>query len=54
MNINKSLDHFMAKSGMIQADLSRGDSRISPATISLIRNNHRSPRLETMQQVNDG
>lgn len=48
MNINKSLDHFMAKSGMIQADLSRGDSRISPATISLIRNNHRSPRLETM------
>jgi len=47
MNINKSLDHYMGLNGFSQADLCK-ESELSPATISLIRNGHRSPSLKTM------
>ena len=47
MDINKSLDFFMAHEGMSQADMAR-QGHLSPATISLIRNGHRDPSLKTL------
>ena len=47
MNINKSLDHYMGLNGFSQADVCK-ESELSPASISLIRNGHRSPSLKTM------
>ncbi len=47
MNINKSLDHYMGLNGFSQADVCK-ESDLSPASISLIRNGHRSPSLKTM------
>ena len=52
MNVNKSLDYYMEETGMIQADLSR-HSNLNPSTVSLIRNNHRSPSYATLQAFAD-
>ena len=48
MDINKSLDYFMEHDQMSQADIAR-EGHLSPATISLIRNNHRDPSLTTLR-----
>jgi transcriptional regulator with XRE-family HTH domain len=42
----------MEETGMIQADLSR-HSNLNPSTVSLIRNNHRSPSYATLQAFAD-
>jgi len=47
MDINKSINFYMAKHEMIQADLSRNCS-LSSGAISLIRNNHRAPSFPTL------
>ena len=47
MDINKSINYYMEKHGMIQADLSR-KSALSSGAISLIRNNHRAPSFPTL------
>lgn len=52
MDINKSLNHFIAQSGYSQADISRL-AILNPATISLIRNGHRSPTCETLTKLSD-
>ena len=52
MDINKSINHFMAQQGYIQMDLSR-HSKLHPSTISLIRNSHRTPSLDTVQALMD-
>jgi transcriptional regulator with XRE-family HTH domain len=52
MDINKSLDHFMKEHRMTQADIAR-EGGLSPATISLIRNNHREPSCATLIALSD-
>jgi len=52
MDINKSINHFMAQQGYIQMDLSR-HSKLHPSTISLIRNSHRTPSLDTVQALSE-
>jgi transcriptional regulator with XRE-family HTH domain len=52
MDINKSLDHFMKAHCMSQADIAR-EGGLSPATISLIRNNHREPSCATLVALSD-
>lgn len=47
MNINRSLDFYMDRDGLIQTDLWR-IGKFSPNTISLIRNNHRPASIETI------
>ena len=50
MDINKSLDHFMRETGMSQATLMRA-SGLDQSTISLIRNNHRTPSLQSVSML---
>ena len=50
MDINKSLNVYMEKHAMIQADLSR-QSNLHPSTVSLTRNKHRSPSCATLQAL---
>ncbi len=50
MDINKSLDHFMRETGMTQAKLMRA-SGLDQSTISLIRNNHRTPSLHSVAML---
>lgn len=52
MDINKSLDHFMKIHCMTQADIAR-EGNLSPATVSLIRNNHRDPSCATIVALSD-
>jgi len=52
MDINKSINHFMEQQDFIQMDLSR-HSKLHPSTISLIRNCHRNPSLDTVQALSE-
>lgn len=52
MDINKSLDFYMKTHRMTQADIAR-EGGLSPATVSLIRNNHRDPSCSTLVALSD-
>ena len=50
MDINKSIDHFMYELRLNQSQLAI-NAGLDIATLSLIRNNHRSPNMKTLTKL---
>ena len=50
MDINKSIDHFMYELRLNQSQLAIS-AGLDIATLSLIRNNHRSPNMKTLNKL---
>ena len=50
MDINQSIDHFMYDLRLNQSQLAV-NAGLDIATLSLIRNNHRSPNMKTLTKL---
>ena len=50
MDINKSIDYFLYELSLNQSQLAV-EADLDLATLSLIRNNHRSPSMKTLTKL---